>query len=213
MGRPQPWQWVRRLIWTGAVAGTAVVNGLCDSPSAAYVNPDATFRLQIPEGWMVHERTESRMAALLKATQETAAKSDRRFAPRALVAFSEFPLAAAVPFNSNVTISIFDANAADISLETFARDVSAGPPAGPPSRWRSSHDGGRSASTAWLWTEYRYEEKTATRRAVVRSQMAVSRDPLRARYVLITASFLDRDVQQYGSVLERCVASFHWGEG
>jgi len=202
-----------RYVWGGAVAvsliSLAAAGSLAGPSPIRYLNRQYGFQLEIPSQWTAYDHTSPELAPLLQATRNSSGHSDERSLSAPAAIFSEFPLNASVPFNTNITVSFYEGVPEDASLEEALRAMASTMLKDVPVQQITRLDQ-PGHTVPWMVGECRYDQRTEQRTVPIKARLAITKDPRASRYILVTLSSLEDDFEQYGDVLLACLRSFRW---
>jgi hypothetical protein len=202
-----------RYVRGGAVAvsliSLAAVGSIAGSSPILYLNRQYGFQLEIPSQWTVYDHTSPELAPLLHTPGNPSGQADEHSLSAPAAIFSEFPLNASVPFNTNITVSFYEGVLEHQSLEealqvmasTILKDV-------PLQQITRLNQPGQ--TTTWMIGDCRYDQRTDQRTVPIKARLAIAKDPNASRYVLVTMSSLEDDFERYGDVLLASLRSFRW---
>lgn len=202
-----------RYLLGGAVAVSLIsltaASGLAESSSTLYLNRQQGFQLEIPSQWGAHDHTSPEMAPLLKTGRDLSGQNEPSIETPLAVVVSEFPLNASVPFNTNITVSFYERAGKGESLEETLRGLAAKILQNIPIQDISRIDQS-DQPIEWIVGECRYVQQTRERTVPIVARLAIAKDSSRSRYVLMTMSSLESDIERYGEIFLACLKSFRW---
>ncbi len=175
-----------------------------------YRSPQFGFRLDVPQDWVIHERASEALQALLDAAEAASSRPSAQLAEGLVVAFAEFPVGAAVPFNPNITVSLHQLRSDAGLPEDLLREAAARLVGGHvPEPTLAAKEETRSP-VRWVWGDCRYEQAIGERRVPIQARLAIALDSETQRYVLLTASSLEELFSHYEGLFQQCLVSFRW---
>lgn len=200
------------VVAAGALWGAILAAERHTGQPTRYVNRQAGFELEVPEGWLVQEASAPALAPLVNAVRSAEGGTTLESLGLVIVV-SEQPLGSPLAFNSNLTVSIRQipptASPSTSSADELRRLAASvlGDQAG----WRFDTSHADPAAIQWIQADSRYERPTSHGESLaITARVAMAIDPSRSRYVLMTGSSLERTFERYQPVFERCVKRFRW---
>lgn len=191
------------ILWLTVAGATA------DVPGSEYRSQEFGFGVQPPHGWMVYGESSPQIQAFFAAAHGATTPSGDEAGRGLVVIFSEFPLGASVPFNTNVTLSIYPLRGKalpDVLLRQAAAallgDLAPEQSCSTPQEIR--------LTMTWLQSNCHYEQVTEHRHASIHARLAMAVDPLHRQYILLTASALKTEFARYETLFHQALASFRW---